>query len=67
MFYVFRRYKVHTTKFPFHVFDRSEIHIQAFGDICMEHYHFRSSSPQNYILKYVLKRSHKTEEKQHGT
>ena len=32
MFYVFRRYLVHITKLPFHVFDKYEIHIQAFLD-----------------------------------
>ena len=38
------------TTFPFQVFDRHEIHIQAFVDCIEGHFIiFRSSSPQDYF------------------
>ena len=44
------------TKFMSHVFDRYEIHVQAFVDfINGKSIIFRSSSPQNYFKKYILK------------
>ena len=56
----FRGYLVHITKFPFHVFDRYETHIQAFGDVLYGKFIIsRSSSSQNitykvYARKYFL-------------
>ena len=50
------------TKFLFHVFDRSEINIQAFGDIFYGAFIiFESSYPQNYIEIYILILIHKNE------
>ena len=50
----YRKIKKHT--FSFHIFDRYEIHIQAFVDfINGKLIIFQSSSPQNIFKKYILK------------
>ena len=65
MFHDFRRYLLHITKFPFHVFDRYEILIQAFGDFIYGTFiSFRSSSPQKYFMK---NRYSKFQKEKHGT
>ena len=41
------------TKFPFHVFDRYEIHIQAFGDIVYGNLSFVNPHLREIILKMI--------------
>ena len=48
--YVFKVYSLHITKIPFHVFDRSEMHIQAFVNFINDKLIiFQASSPQNIL------------------
>ena len=66
MFYVFRKYLVPITKFPFHVFDRYEINIQALVHFINGRFIIsRSSSPHNHFPKmFIFTKKNQTQHKQ---